>query len=79
MTCATRYTATTIMELRSEISKMAGELKAHAHRQYVSLTSGCELFLRFVTRADLVSVAVCVSERGRGGCLVIAWAENVVL
>lgn len=55
------YAATTIMELRAEMYHAAELLKEECKTQQVSLASACELFLRFVTRVDLLSVAVCVA------------------
>lgn len=44
-----RCKATTLMGLQKELDKAAQELKAADHT--ISLVSGTELFLRFVTRA----------------------------
>eukprot|EP01099_Mayorella_cantabrigiensis_P002201 TRINITY_DN1970_c0_g1_i1.p1 TRINITY_DN1970_c0_g1~~TRINITY_DN1970_c0_g1_i1.p1 ORF type:complete len:245 (-),score=55.03 TRINITY_DN1970_c0_g1_i1:341-1075(-) len=48
----TRSGATTMMELKSELDDAKEEVKAW-NKDIISLSSGCELFTRFVTRASL--------------------------
>eukprot|EP00124_Ichthyophonus_hoferi_P002444 Ihof_evm4s167 gene=Ihof_evmTU4s167 len=48
--------ATTIMEIRQNMTRMVKELTTHAPEHIVSLASGCELFMRFVTRSGFLNV-----------------------
>eukprot|EP00123_Amoebidium_parasiticum_P008309 comp18721_c0_seq1/m.20476 comp18721_c0_seq1/g.20476 ORF comp18721_c0_seq1/g.20476 comp18721_c0_seq1/m.20476 type:complete len:320 (-) comp18721_c0_seq1:405-1364(-) len=48
--------AKTIMEIRQDMTRMVKELTTHAPEHIVSLASGCELFMRFVTRTGFLNV-----------------------
>lgn len=63
--------ATTIMQIRQDMTRMVQELTTHAPEHIVSLASGCELFMRFVTCAGFLNcqdISECkkvITERGK--------------